>query len=185
MVLLIGLVLVLAVAWRVVRAWAPTPPAWSQLAARKTEGAARPGHRGLEFPRDYEEMTVTFEIPPAEEFPEAVVWEGGCAHSKLSRILGIEVGMYGLPVLEVLPEGPAAKAGVRAGYRLGTGSDCPSSVVWSFMPREEARSVEWTVYRPKGGAAGSGHSDEPPSEAPSGEGIESGGEGARPPAGTG
>ncbi len=72
----IGFLLVLIVAWRVVRAWAPAPPAWSQsrLAAREPEGAARSGQAELKCPSDFDGMTVAFETRPPTSSPKR--WSG-------------------------------------------------------------------------------------------------------------
>jgi hypothetical protein len=73
---------------------------------------------------------------------------------RVSRILGAQVGPAGgVPVLAVLPDQPAAKAGIRPGDRLGEPGACVSTLYRHFTPREEPRTIEWTLRRPKGSAA--------------------------------
>jgi predicted metalloprotease with PDZ domain len=108
-----------------------------------------------EDPGEYDEVTVTIEIPPLSEFPAG--WaknRDGCPHMRISRTLGAKMsGGGGVRIFEVEPDKPAAKAGIQPGDRLGELSDCASSLSRSFRPRKEARTIEWTVRRPKGDAA--------------------------------
>jgi hypothetical protein len=103
------------------------------------------------YPTEYDEVTVTIEIPPASEFPVAWATTHGCPHNRLTGALGAMIGPgNGCPVLVVEPDGPAAKAGIQPLDRLGEPGDCASALYYAFRPRKEARSVEWTVRRPKG-----------------------------------
>ena len=101
--------------------------------------------------REYEEVAVTIEIPPASEFPQAWAQSAGCPHIRMRGVLGAQIrGGGGVRVLAVKPGGAAAKAGLKPGDVFGEQEDCASGLVHFFAPREEARTVEWTVRRPKG-----------------------------------
>lgn len=102
------------------------------------------------YPTEYDEVTVTIEIPPVSEFPWAWAEVDGCPHKRVSGALGAAIGGgNGCPVLKLDPEGAAAKAGIKRFDRLGEPSDCASSLYRTFKPRKEARTIEWTVRRPK------------------------------------
>jgi hypothetical protein len=101
--------------------------------------------------REYEEVAVTIEIPPVSEFPAGWAHTSGCPHIRMSGALGAEIsGGGGVRVLAVKPGQAAAKAGLKPGDVFGEPEDCASGLVHFFAPREEARTVEWTVRRPKG-----------------------------------
>jgi hypothetical protein len=103
--------------------------------------------------REYEEVAVEIEIPPLSEFPESWAQMDGCPHVRMSRALGAQIsGGGGVRVLGVQPEGPAAKAGIQPGDVFGEPEDCASGLAHFFRPHTKARTVEWTVRRPKGGA---------------------------------
>lgn len=130
----------------------PGPPAEGEAAFIK------PGP----YPTEYDEITVTIEIPPVSEFPSGWAQTDGCPHMRVSRTLGAAVGPgNGCPVLVVEPDGPAAKAGIQPMDRLGKPSDCISSFYRIFRPRKEARTVEWTIRRPKTPASESPGPDAP------------------------
>jgi S1-C subfamily serine protease len=70
-------------------------------------------------------------------------------------VLGAAIGPgNGCPVLEVKPDGPAAKAGIQPLDRLGKPSDCASALYGFFRPGKDARTVEWMVRRPKAESPG-------------------------------
>jgi hypothetical protein len=101
--------------------------------------------------REYEEVAVTIEIPPVSEFPAGWAQTAGCPHIRMSGALGAEISAgNGVRVLVVRPGGAAAKAGLQPGDVFGEPDQCASSLSHFFAPRKEARTVEWTVRRPKG-----------------------------------
>ena len=150
----IGVLVALIALYGVVLRVAPAP---GRSKARKAppappvEGGAafeKPGP----YPTEYDEVTVTIEIPPASEFPSGWAQTDGCPHTRITRVLGAAVGPgNGCPVLKLKPEGPAAKAGIQPLDRLGEPRDCARALYGSFRPGKDARTVEWTVRRPKGG----------------------------------
>jgi hypothetical protein len=114
------------------------------------------------YPTEYDEVTVSIDIPPLSEFPAGWAERDGCPHMRITGALGAAIGPgNGCPVLSVEPDGPADKAGIQRFDRLGEQSDCASSLYRSFKPRKEARTVEWTVRRPKGAASRSPAGDHP------------------------
>ena len=122
------------------------------------------------YPTEYDEITVTIEIPPISEFPAPWAKADGCPHTRLTGVLGAAVGPgNGCPVLTVEPEGAAAKAGIQPLDRLGEPSDCASALYGSFRPRKDARTVEWTVCRPKAGKSESPEADAPATEGEQGD----------------
>jgi len=101
--------------------------------------------------REYEEVAVTIEIPPVSEFPAGWAQTDGCPHIRMSGALGAQIsGGGGVRVLAVQPGGAAAKAGLQPGDVFGEPDQCASALSRFFAPRKEARTVEWTVRRPKG-----------------------------------
>lgn len=72
----------------------------------------------------------------------------GCPAKQLAAILGVSFSNpHGLCIDTVDPDGPAAKAGVEPGDQLGRPSECPSSTIGRFLPRDEARTVAITITR--------------------------------------
>jgi S1-C subfamily serine protease len=55
---------------------------------------------------------------------------------------------HGLVVETVVPEGPAARAGIEPGDHLGNQRDCPSTSLGLYRPHSQPRQVEVTVRRP-------------------------------------
>jgi len=149
---LIGIVLVLAVAWGVMmvampeaRPSLPELGGVGRLIAEKSDGAAR-----TEGPGAFEEVLVTVEIPPAAELPDL----DGCPADQVRGILGIELGaMHGIGVSAVSPEGPAARAGIQPGDSIakckGELLTCPMTLLPHVQPGETAREVEFTLRRAK------------------------------------
>jgi hypothetical protein len=102
-------------------------------------------------PGECEDVIVTIDIPPLAEFPAQWAERDGCPHARISMILGAEIAAKGgVPVIAVEPDMAADKAGVKPGDCLGEPGDCPASLYESFVPCEEARTVEWTVRRRNG-----------------------------------
>jgi hypothetical protein len=153
---LIGLLVVLgalvvgAVVWQ--RTLGESMPA--PLSARRPEkppGAKTPLAASLD-PAGYDTVTVTFTIPPRSAFPPGW-WRtpGGCAHTRLSRVLGANISSGGGVSVFGLEAGkPAAEAGVTPGDRLGLNqSDCAKALYTSFEPSEKARTFTWELRRPR------------------------------------
>ncbi len=152
-ILLAMLAALAACAYMVLRE--PRPPGTSEsradlLPMHKGESAAskRPGP----YPTEYDEVTVSIEIPPLSEFPTPWGQLEGCPQTRMTLTLGVT--MYpaeGCPVLTLDEDGPAARAGIKPGDRLGGPDDCANSLSFTFRPKSKARTVEWTVRRPKAG----------------------------------
>lgn len=139
------------------RSWASRSPS----PGPPPEGAAAADKPGP-YPTEYDEVRVSIDIPPVSEFPAAWAEVDGCPHSRVSGALGAAIGPgNGCPVLNVEPGGPADKAGIQRFDRLGEPSDCAMTLYHSFKPRKEARTIEWTVRRPKGQASESPAADQP------------------------
>jgi membrane-associated protease RseP (regulator of RpoE activity) len=114
--------------------------------------ATLPGGPG--FPSDYENVSVQIKIPALSEFPAPWSEGAGCPQKILSAVLGAAVGPGGgVPVLNLAPDKPAAKAGIKVGDRLGDRDACPSSLYTHFFPKEKPYTVQWTVHRPQVAAA--------------------------------
>ncbi len=115
----------------------------------------------LANPDEYEYVTVEIEIPAQSEFPAVWTQGRGCPHTKICKRLGVTVPTgAGLPVFRLEPGGPAEKAGIQVGDRLGEPGDTPQSLERVFSAGEEPRTIEWTVRRPKV-AAGEPDESEP------------------------
>jgi hypothetical protein len=95
-------------------------------------------------------VKVEIIIPPLSQFPAPWAQGEGCPHTRLVKTLRATVGMSnGVPVVAVEPDGPAAKAGIKVGDRLGDPDACPNTIQPLLAPEEKQREVEWTIYRPK------------------------------------
>jgi S1-C subfamily serine protease len=102
---------------------------------------------------DYIEVTV--ELPARGE---PLAWSGrghgpGCPQTQVSAVLGIAIGdPHGVVVSRVIPDGPAADAGILPGDGIvksgGVEVTCPSKLLPHLGREEERRSVELTVRRP-------------------------------------
>jgi hypothetical protein len=151
---LLLILVVVAVCCAIVLRFAPEPG--RAITKKPPAGPPPPGSvaatlpGGPGFPKVYDDVMVTVKIPPLSKFPPGWAEGKGCPHAILSRVLGAAVGPGGgVPVLSLEPDKPAAKAGIKVGDRLGERDACPSSLYGSFFPRKTARTIKWTVHRPK------------------------------------
>jgi len=160
--LLIVVLVVLAGLYAVVmRVASPQVPLWAR---RLTSDTRKPAIEPDPYPTDYEELTVLIEIPPLSEFPDPWANRVGCPHKRLMRVLAAAIAPgNGCPVLELDPEGAAAKAGIQRLDRLGGPEQCAASIYEYFIPEKDAHTVEWTVRRPRNATA---RSLERPSRSP-------------------
>ena len=156
LIILLVILAVVIVGYGIALRLAPATSPWEQpivLMGSPREGLFRES-TVPEDPGEYDEVTVTIEIPPSSEFPAGWANHRGCPHIRICRTLGVKAsGGGGVRIFEVEPGKPAANAGIQQGDRLGKAGQCASSLYLSFRPRKEVRTVEWTVRRPKGDAA--------------------------------
>jgi len=149
--LLVAAVVVLAVIYGVMLlAW---PEARPKVELAKGQARAVP-----QEPREYEEVVVTVEIPARDKtrpMPRGGPDGEGCPAHRVPRILGITFGGGGggLGVGTVVPEGPAAKAGMKPGDLIakceGEPIDCPRTLARHLRQSSKPRQVEMTLRRPK------------------------------------
>jgi hypothetical protein len=129
---------------------APSPTKWTAPRPAPAGGGASKPAGAQEDPAGYDPVTVKITIPPMSGFPDSWTAGAGCAHTQLSRILGAALSQgNGVIVFVVAPGKPAAEAGIRPGDRLGEPGECPSTLAGAFFPGKEARTLEWTVRRPR------------------------------------
>jgi hypothetical protein len=106
----------------------------------------------------YEKIAAEILIPSAAECGPLT----GCPMKRLGTILGVRFSdPHGLQIGALDPEGPAAKAGLQPGDQLGLRTECPSSTIDYFLPKEEARTVSVTARRWHKRHEGSGADGEP------------------------
>jgi len=149
---LIGIVLVLAIAWGVLMIAMPEArPSLSEVGklVRPTGGQSGAAAHSQD-PDAFEEVVVTVEIPPAAELPEL----RGCPSHQVCDILGVKLGaMHGIGVSAVSPESPAAKAGIQPGDGIamckGKPVTCPSTLLPGVRPGKTTKEVELTLRRVK------------------------------------
>lgn len=164
---LFTVLVVLIMLYALVLRLAPSP-----RLSRPAGASAGPGREGEDmpfrpgpYPAEYEEVTVTIDIPPLSQFPPGWAQIDGCPHIRISKTLGVAMGPgNGCPILSVQPGGPAAEAGIQPGDRLGEPSDCSSTLYRSLRPREEPRTIEWTIRRPEAAEQKSPVADPPDAE---------------------
>ncbi len=140
LVLLAGYVAILAM-WPEAR---PSRPRRS--ASRRVDTSSAPASQHRPSQGSYQQVSCEIVIPSADEVGPL----GGCPKTQLGTILGVSIARpHGLVVGDVAPDGPAAKAGVQPGDQLGLPSECPSSTIGRFLPRDEAHTVTITITRRK------------------------------------
>jgi len=150
----------------------PTPAAPTAAPAPTPAPPAPPVAQQLPTPEGFEQIVVTVDIPvqpPAEAQaapPAASHGGAACPMSESNKILGITIGSpHGIVVSNVLPDGPAAKAGIKAGDGIvacnGKRMSCPSTLRPMLGDGTRPVTVKLTIFRPKdtaarpaGGAAG-------------------------------
>ncbi len=147
-VLLVALVAAVAAYVLVMRDAPVTLRAATRKAAssegKQTPAAAHPD------PAGYDVVPVSISIPPLSRFPAAWASGHGCVHTQLTRILGAAVSQgNGVVVFATERGGAADRAGIKPGDRLGDPNACPQTVIGSFFPGKQARTVSWQVYRPR------------------------------------
>lgn len=151
---LLGVLVVLAVGYGVVLAMlsdarlGPGPsPEGQRPSEERAAAVATPD------PGEYETVAVTIEIPAVADVPTGGSHRGPCPQDRLCNILRVRLDRpHGLVVGRVVPDGPAGKAGIMPGDRLGDSSACPSTVLSMFRPGAEPRQIELTIRRPVEGA---------------------------------
>jgi hypothetical protein len=139
-IFLVAALAVLAVASFVFLRVAPPPSPTSLMEPPKPTGPVPAAAQ--EDPAGYSSVEVKVTIPP--------LGSEGCAHTRLSGVLGAALSQgNGVVVFAVEPGKPAAEAGITPGDRLGEPGACPQTLAGAFVPGEKARTVSWTVRRPK------------------------------------
>jgi membrane-associated protease RseP (regulator of RpoE activity) len=134
----------------------------------RTTERPTPGSRRHGVAVELEELTVVVTIPgtggasrpasaPAESEgrrPLVGGHGGGCAVTQVGMILGLHIAQpHGCIVGSVMPDSPAAEAGLRAGDGIvgcdGSKVTCPSSLLPHLAADADSREVKLTVLRPK------------------------------------
>ncbi len=147
----------------------PAPEATTPAAptAAPAPAPAPPAAPAVEQPpkgAGFEEIVVTVEIPiqpPAGEEPAQPAGAHGgpnCPMSQSGRLLGVVIGApHGIIVSQVLPDGPAAKAGIKVGDSIvecdGVKVSCPSVLRPMLGEGLSRLTVRLTIHRPKTAAA--------------------------------
>ncbi len=163
---LVGVLVVLAVGYGVVlvvlsdgRAGPVRSPEGQHASVERAAAVATPD------PGEYETVAVTIEIPAAADVSSGGSHRGPCPQDRLCNILRVRLDRpHGLVVGRVVPDGPAGKAGIMPGDRLGDSSACPSTVLSMFQPGAEPRQMELTIRRPVDGAEGPGEPEDTQAE---------------------
>ncbi len=132
---------------------APSPSSAEQrgfLSARP-KGGAPVQSTVPEEAGEYDYVSVTIDIPAVAELPESWAKRRKCPRTAIDDLLGVKIGPGGgVRISRVEPDKPAASAGIQPEDRLGAPGQCPSALYGSLAPGEEARTIEWTVRRPRG-----------------------------------
>lgn len=144
--------------------WPEARPSWRP--ARRLAGiAGGPASQQRPSQGSYEQISAEIVIPSADEVGPLE----GCPKTQLGTILGVSIEQpHGLGVGDVVPDGPAAKAGVMPGDQLGRPSDCPNTTLGRFVPGDEARTVAVTITRREPEAAEGAGDGEPATAAEEG-----------------
>ncbi len=154
---LLGIVLVLVVAgYGVMMATIPESRPWGIGGAPPPmmSGAGR-GPQVAFDPSDYETIKVALEIPASKDVPMGGPHGGNCPQDRLGNIFGVTfAATHGLVVGTVVPDGPAAKVGIKPGDMLGDPEDCPQTSLPRYEAGSEPRTVQLNVKRPKGSSEG-------------------------------
>ena len=146
---LLGTVLVLVILYGVLLYVEPDARPWKRaVRPRPVPREGGPRAAGRADLAGYDTVLVTLEIPAAGDVPRGGTHRGNCPKDQLCNTLGVTLAQFhGLVVASVVPDGPAAKAGIVPGDRLGRHSDCPRTVLPRFQARSEPRQVELTLHR--------------------------------------
>jgi membrane-associated protease RseP (regulator of RpoE activity) len=135
---------------------ASAPAAASQAPAPRP-GAQAPARSAAQ----QEEIVVTVTLPPRGEelATEAVSGHGAnCPQSSVSGLLGVEIASpHGVVIGKVLPDGLAAKAGIKPGDSIikvnGEAITCPMTFMPYLQRYDKPTDVKLTILRPKAAAA--------------------------------
>jgi membrane-associated protease RseP (regulator of RpoE activity) len=135
---------------------ATAPAAASQTPAPRP-GAQAPARASA----DQEEIVVTVTLPPRGEklATEAVSGHGAnCPQSAVSGLLGVEItSPHGVVIGKVLPDGLAAKAGIKPGDSIikvnGEAITCPMTFMPYLQRYDKPTDVKLTILRAKAAAA--------------------------------
>jgi hypothetical protein len=148
LIVLLAALAVLVVASLIFLRVAPPPSPTSASSLPKRTGPLPAAAQ--EDPAGYSSVEVKVTIPPLSAFPSGWAKSEGCAHTRLSGVLGAVLGQgNGVIVFAVEPGKPAGEAGITPGDRLGEPGACPNTLVASFAPGEKARTISWTIRRPR------------------------------------
>ena len=149
LVLLLALAVVIGGAAAVFRKL-PVPPA-TPRAEPTAKAASQPKPAAAqEDPAGYDAVQVKVRLPPISRYPAAWTGGRGCAHTRLSAVLGAQLGQSnGVAVFGLAPGLPADKAGLKPGDRLGQPSDCARAPESKFFPGKRERTIAWTIRRPR------------------------------------
>ena len=152
LILLLALVVVIGGAAAVFRKL-PVPPA-TPRATPTAKAADKPKPAAAqEDPAGYDAVQVKIRIPPISRYPATWTSGRGCAHTRLSGVLGAQLSQSnGVAVFGVAPGLPADQAGIKPGDRLGQPSDCARALESKFFPGKRERTVPWTLRRPRSAA---------------------------------
>jgi len=155
-VLLVAVALVLAAGYGITLAVIPEARPWGKTGARPSNrpvGAA--GTERMIASGEYETGALTLEIPAARDVPTGGTRGGHCPKTRLGHILGVKLAQpHGLVIGTVIPDGPAAKAGIKQGDMLAAPSQCPRMVLPRFEAGEEPREMKVNVRRPRSSSEG-------------------------------
>jgi len=148
-VLLVAVALVLLAGYGIMLAVNPDTRPWGKTSDRPANrpAGAGGGDRAMDA-SEYETVAVTLEIPAAKDVPTGGAHGGNCPKTRLANILGVTLAQtHGLVIGTVIPDGPAAKAGIKPGDMLAGRSECPRTILPRFEARAEPREMKVNVRR--------------------------------------